>query len=159
MKRRRCVGAALCAILGLTCCQASAEPSDCLALRDNAQVAACANQYGLGAAATSWRAGHEPKPAIARAAKTVAGDEPIAIPVVRAAQPAPAPAVEAPARFTLDRSALTETMLAGAAGSALLVLTGLGLWRLGSNLRRACRWCGAKIARSAHTCPHCFRAV
>jgi hypothetical protein len=61
--------------------------------------------------------------------------------------------------FAVDRAALTNTIIASAIGGSLLVLVALGLWRWRSTLSKACPYCDAKMARTAHACRRFFRAV
>ena len=77
--------------------------------------------------------------------------------VNRGPKPAPAPAPEAPT-FTVDRTMLTNTIVAGAVGGSLLILVALGAWRWGSTLKKACPYCGSRVSRSATSCRRCFRA-
>src|SRR4029453_5071120 len=145
---------------------AVAAPNDCLAYRDNPHVAACANQHEHGAAsrlratnfASTAPGRSPPNPSEVR---VIADAELKSVPVViatKAPAPAPAPTPETP-MFTVDRQALTNTVVIGAVAGSLLIIVALGAWRYGSSLLRDCPWCSSRISKSAHTCPRCFRAL
>lgn len=146
------------AILALVAAGAAAAPVDCLTLRDNSRVAACANQYGQAAPA---RARPATAPPVATGIPAAAESDLKSVPVVvavKTAPVAPPPAPEAP-MFTVDRQVLTNTIIVGALAGSLLILVALGFWRWGSTLVKDCPWCASKISRSAQTCPHCFRQL
>ncbi len=149
------------AVSALVSAEAPAAPADCLAYRDNPHVAACANQYGEGQggrAAGPRTAVEQPVPKSVPAAME---PELKFVPVVvaaKAAVPAPSPEPATPT-FTVDRQVLLTTVIVGAIAGSLLVLVALGAWRWGSTLVKDCPWCASKIARSAQTCPRCFRQL
>jgi hypothetical protein len=149
------------AVSAVASADAPAAPADCLAYRDNPHVAACANQYGEGQGGPAARSRAAFAPPTPKSVPAASEPELKFVPVVVAAKPAaPAPSPEpaAPA-FTVDRQVLLNTVIIGAVAGSLLVLVALGAWRLGSTLVKDCPWCASKIARSAQTCPRCFRQL
>lgn len=158
---RRCFGWVLSATLSLTSGSLSAAPEECLGYPDNPRVAACANQYGYGPSA----AGPRPRSTSANASPaggsvpTAKDSELRTVAVNRAPKPSPpAPEPGAPT-FAIDRTMLTNTVVAGAVGGLLLILVSLGAWRWSSMLKKACPYCSAKMSRSATSCRRCFRAL
>jgi hypothetical protein len=141
---------------------AVAAPNDCLAYRDNPQVAACANQYEHGAG-SRLRGTHVASNVPTRSAdvRVIADPELKSVPVViakKAAATEAAPVPETP-MFSVDRQVLTNTVVIGAVAGSLLIIVALGAWRFGSSLLRDCPWCSSRISKSAQTCPRCFRAL
>jgi hypothetical protein len=137
-----------------------AAPDECLTYPDNPLVAACANQYGYGPSAAGPRPRSTAAPAQPADRPAPAGkdSELRAVAVNRAPKPAPAPEPE-PQHFAVDRTMLTNTVVAGAVGGLLLIVVALGAWRWGSTLKKACPYCGTKLGRSATSCRRCFRAL
>jgi len=138
----------------------AAAPADCLTYPDNPRVAACANQFG--SVSPGQRPRSNPAPALpqpqAKSVPAGMNTELRAVAVNPGGKPRPAPEPE-PQTFAVDRTALTDTIVAGAIGGSLLVLVALGFWRWRSSLSKACPYCGSKMARTAHACRRCFRAV
>jgi hypothetical protein len=157
---RRCFGWVLSATLSLGSGSLSAAPAECLGYRDNPRVAACANQYGYGPSA----AGPRPRSTPGTAQPTnqpvpAAKDSELrTVAVNRGPKPPPPPEPE-PQTFAVDRTMLTNTVVAGAVGGSLLILVALGAWRFGSMLKKACPYCSTKMSRSATSCRRCFRAL
>lgn len=163
---RRCFGWVLSATLSLGSGSLSAAPEECLGYPDNPRVAACANhQYGYGPSA----AGPRPRstPGTATPATAQPANRPVqagkdselrTVVVNRGPKPPPPPEPEPPT-FAVDRTMLTNTVVAGAVGGSLLILVALGAWRWGSMLKKACPYCGTKMSRSATSCRRCFRAL
>ena len=137
-----------------------AAPQDCLSYGDNPRVAACANQYGYGPSAAGPRPRSTPATAQPTNRPVPAGkdSELRTVVVNRGPKPAPPPEPEPPT-FAVDRTMLTNTVVAGAIGGSLLVLVAFGAWRWGSTLKKACPYCGTKMSRSATSCRRCFRAL
>lgn len=159
MTRRCCLGRVLSAVISLASAGLLAAPGECLKYPDNPSVAACANQYGYGPSAAGPRPHSTPGQAQPAGRAVVVGKdaELRTVAVDRGPKPAPAPAPEAPT-FTVDRTMLTNTIVAGAVGGSLLILVALGAWRWGSTLKKACPYCGSRVSRSATSCRRCFRA-
>ena len=160
MTRGRCLGWVLTATLSLPFGSLSATPQDCLAYKDNPHVAACANQYGYGPSAAGLRPRSADAPARPRAQpiQTTSDSELRTVAVVRGGKPPPAPEPEGPT-FAVDRTVLTNTVVAGAVGASLLVLVAMGVWRWSLTLTKKCPYCDSKMSRSAHSCRRCFRAA
>ena len=137
-----------------------AGPEDCLTFRDNPHVAACANQYGPGSSTSRSRPAPSPVASQARAVQTAADSDLRTVAVIRGGKP-PTPIPEEPPRqtFAVDRTALTDTVIAGAVGGSLLVLVALGVWRWSRKLTKSCPYCGSKMSLSARSCRRCFRAA
>lgn len=155
----RCVGWVLSVGLSLASGSLLAAPAECLSYPDNPRVAACANQYGYGPSAAGTRSRSTATPAQATGQPVAAGKEPEfrTVMVNRGPKPAPAPEPEPPT-FAVDRTMLTNTVVAGAVGGLLLIVAALGAWRWSSTLKKACPYCSTKVSRSATSCRRCFRA-
>jgi len=136
-----------------------AVPQDCLGLRANADVASCANRYAPGTPAARAGPVHDASSATALPVRGNDYGELITVPVVPARAPAPPAAPEHHESYAVDRSDMVNIVAAGVGGTMVLVLAGLAVWRLSAANSRACPHCESKIARSAHSCRHCFRAV
>jgi len=149
----------LSALISLAPASLLAAPAECLKYPDNPSVAACANQYGYGPSAAGLRA-HSTSAQAQPAGRAVVGKdaELRTVAVNRGPKPVPAPEPQAPT-FTVDRTMLTNTIVAGAVGGSLLILVALGAWRWGSTLKKACPYCGSRVSRSATSCRRCFRAL
>ena len=146
---------------------AAAGPEECLTLRDNAAVAACANRYAPGTFVTG------PKPVQTRG--LVPGlqfrvDErgqlvpvPVSTPARGSGPLTRAPPAETENALTslymdTDRNALINTAVIGAAATTLLMLF-VAAWRWRASLAKTCLYCGAKVNRKTSICRRCFRAV
>ncbi len=138
--------------------EAATGPETCLSLRANGDVAACANQYAPAAPPERSRSVSLPLPAASVAARRDEHRSLQSVAVVRthsadmptaAVRPTPAP----------DRTWLTDTVIAGAAGALALIVVTLGTWRWAASHSRACRYCGGRLSREARACRQCFRAV
>ena len=149
--------------------RAVAAPDECLAYRDNPQVAACANHYGRGSPsparglniATTASLSSSPAGSTSAGVRVIADPELKSVPVVvakKASATPPAPVPDTP-MFTVDRQVLTNTVVIGAAAASVLIIIALGAWRFGASLLKNCPWCSSRISKSAHTCPRCFRAL
>ncbi len=159
MKRRLLLGWVGALWIAFPVATVTAVPQDCLALRANADVASCANRYAPGTPAAHARAVHDASAATALPVRGNDYAELIAVPVVPARAPAPPPAPERHESYSVDRTDLVNIVAAGVGGTLVLVLAGLGVWRLAAANSKACPHCGSKISRGAHSCRHCFRAV
>jgi hypothetical protein len=157
---RRCFGWVLSATLPLVSGSLLAAPDECLGYPDNPRVAACANHYGYGPSAAGPRPRSTPGTAQPTNRSVPAGkdSELRTVVVNRGPKPAPPPEPEPPT-FAVDRTMLTNTVVAGAIGGSLLILVALVAWRWGSMLKKACPYCSTKMSRSATSCRRCFRAV
>jgi hypothetical protein len=155
---RRCLGWTLSALISLGSASLLAAPDECLKYPDNPSVAACANQYGYGPSAAGPRPRSSAAPAQPGHSVAGAKDAELRTVAVNRGPKAPPPPEPEPPRFAVDRTMLTNTVVAGAIGGLLLILVALGGWRWASTLKKACPYCGAKVSRSAASCRRCFRA-
>ncbi len=161
MISRRYLGWMLAAALSLPHGGLLAAPEDCLSRGNNAEIAACANQYNPGSATPRARpASPTPSSPQLRSVPVQAGsqNELRTVTVAPGGNAPPAPEPEG-LKFEVDRKVLTYTVILGAVGGILLILAGIGFWSWGASLKRSCPWCASKISRSVHACPRCFRAV
>jgi hypothetical protein len=158
MTSRLSLGWTLVALLSLAPGRLIAGPEECLSRQSNAEVAACANQFGPNSSSTRARSGKPSDPSGSRSVQASVAVEPRAVLVARGGKPAPAPEPQGP-KFDVDREVLTNTIIAGTVGGTLLVLAAFGIWRWRSTLKRSCPWCAARISRTVRSCPRCFRAI
>jgi hypothetical protein len=156
---RRCFRWALAATLSLVSGSLLAAPNECLSYPDNPRVAACANQYGYGPSAAGLRPRSTPSAQPAARPVLAGNDSELrTVSVDRGPKPAPPPEPE-PVTIAVDRTMLTNTVVASAIGGALLIVVAFGAWRWRSTLTKACPYCSARISRSATSCRRCFRAL
>jgi hypothetical protein len=139
---------------------AIAGPEACLSRRGNAEVAACANQYGPGTPEARARPAQQANEVAVEKARNDPNWQLQSIAVGRAPTAQPQPQTESTrSRFEADHSALVNTVIAAVIGALVLTLVAFGLWRWRSKFLRACRYCGARMSLDANACRHCFRAV
>src|SRR4029453_11459948 len=104
-----------------------AAPDECLTYPDNPRVAACANQYGYGPSAAGPRPRSTVAPAQPASQPAPAGkdSELRTVAVSRGPKPATPPEPE-PEHFAVDRSMLTNTVVAGGRCGGFVVVGGVG---------------------------------
>ncbi len=137
---------------------AAAGPDECLSLRGNAEIAACAHQFAPGTPSARARPTIQPAQTGTPQVRRDSYRPLQSVAVVRTTG-AESQIDTSRATSSPDRAWLTDTVIAGAVGTLALILVALAIWRRASTLYRACRYCGGRLSREARACRQCFRAV